>query len=377
VLPLAFHCSKLVSYSAQLTNQPYAGTMAQPQIPEKQAASPRILLVKRSSLGDIVHALPVANALRDTYPDSYIAWLVESRFADMLDQHPALDEVIAVKRYAVHQTVRLVRDTLRVRRELLKRSFDWALDLQGLLKSAYLLSCTGAKRRIGLRHERRELSHCWCNELAPASQQAHAVLRCLQMARYLECDTGNPRFDLQVDAEAAASAEQMLAEAGFDGSRPLVGINPGASSPHKQWPPERFVAVADTAAGNDWVVLGGRGEEDLAQQIAGQIQARPLVSAGRTSLKQLVALISRLDVLVTGDTGPMHIAAALGVPTVALFGPTDPAKTGPFGDIHKVIWHRQEARSRKRGRSRRNSPSMLAITPAEVAEALAEILQRP
>ncbi len=351
--------------------------MTQQQIPEKQAGSPRILIIKRSSLGDIVHALPVANALRDTYPDSYIAWLVESHFFDILDRHPALDEVITIERYAAHQVSSLIRDTLRVRGELLKRDFDWAVDLQGLLKSAYLLPCTGAERRIGLRHERRELSHRWCNELAPASQQAHAVLCCLQMARYLDCDISSPRFDLHVDADAAAWADETLAEAGLDGSRPLVGINPGASSPHKQWPPERFATVANVLPDVDWVILGGPGEVEVAQQVAGEVKTPHLVTAGRTSLKQLVAVISRLDALVTADTGPMHIAAALEVPSVALFGPTDPAKTGPFGDIHRVICHPQDCSFCKRKPTCRDYHCMLAITPQEVADALAEVLQRP
>ncbi len=334
---------------------------------------PRILIIKRSSLGDIVHTLPAVNALRDKYPDAYIAWLVETRFANILAGHPALDEVIAIRRYDVSQPIRLIRESLRVRRELLARDFEWAIDLQGLLKSGHLQGLSGAKRRIGLAEPRREFnyfSHHMCTELVPGDINAHAVTRYLHVAEHLGCDISNPRFDLHVSPQYEDWVRQMFAEAGLGGSKLIVGINPGASSVHKQWPPERFVALTKLLPDMQWVVLGGPAEVELAQRIGDGIDGPVLVTAGKTNMQQLMAVISSLDALVTADTGPMHIAAALGVPTVALFGPTDPRRTCPFGEIHTVIVHEQDCSFCKNKPTCLDYHCMTAITPEEVAAAL-------
>lgn len=353
---------------------------------DRRAASgdmaPRILIIKRSALGDVVHALTVANALRDTYPDAHIAWLVESRFADLLDEHPALDEVITIERFPDRSPLRRLLEGLRVGRQLRARRFDWALDLQGLFKSAIFLRLSGARRRIGLQSERREANHWWCNELAPADNKPHAVYRCLQMARHLGCDVSSPRFDLRASPQAAGWARKTLTDAGMDETRPLVGINPGASMPHKQWPACRFAALANMLPDVQWVILGGPGDEPLAQGISAQIRERHLVTTGRTDIARLVALIGRLDALVTADTGPMHIAAALRVPTVALFGPTDPERSGPFGDLHRIISHpAQCSQTGRRLRCRRrplcrNYECIMSITVEEVAEAVSDLLDR-
>lgn len=356
-------------------------------MPEQQEGSqqdgrPRILIIKRSSLGDIVHALPAVNALRDRYPQAYIAWLVETRFANILAGHPALDEIVAIERYDLSHPVRLIRESLRVRRELLARDFEWAVDLQGLLKSGHLLGWSGADRRIGLNEPRREFSyfsHHMCTELVAGDITAHAVTRYLHVAEHLGCDISNPRFDLRVSAEDEEWARESFAEAGLDGSAPTVGINPGASNAHKQWPPERFVALTKLGRPGrledvQWVVLGGPDEAELAHRIAGEIDGPVLVTAGKTNLQQLMAVISSLDALVTADTGPMHIAAALGVPTVALFGPTDPRRTRPYGDVHTVVVHEQDCSFCKNKPTCQDYHCMTAITPAEVAAAVEGVL---
>ncbi len=361
-----------------MDNEPGRGKMPEQQEGSQKDGRPRILIIKRSSLGDIVHTLPVANALRDRYPEAYLAWLVETRFANILAGHPALDDVIAIERYDLTQPVRLIRESLRVRRELLARDFEWAIDLQGLLKSGHLLGWSGAERRIGLDEPRREFnyfSHHMCTELVPGDITAHAVTRYLHVAEHLGCDVSNPRFDLHVSAEDEEWARETFAEAGLGGSAPIVGINPGASNVHKQWPPERFVAVTKLLPDMQWVVLGGPAEVELAQSIADGIDGPVLVTAGRTNLQQLMAVISSLDALVTADTGPMHIAAALGVPTVALFGPTDPRRTRPFGDIHTVIVHEQDCSFCKNKPTCRDYHCMTAITPAEVAAAVRAALR--
>ena len=349
---------------------------------EAERSAPRILIIKRSSLGDVVHALPVACALRDTYPEAYLAWMAETRFAGVLEGHPALDNIIAVERFPGAAEGGRIIDGLRTGRELRRLHFDWALDLQWLCKSSIFLVLSGARRRIGMSDQHREYSHLWCTEFAPEGQRPHAVWRYLQVAEYLGCDISSPRFDLRPTAQASEWAQKMLSEAGIDLSRPLVGLNPGASRTHKQWPSQRFADLANTKPPVQWVLLGGPSEVEMAHRISSQIASTHLVTAGLTSLPQLVGIIGRLDAMVTGDTGPMHIAAAMTVPTVALFGPTDPDKCGPFGDFHHVLSHPELCSEGGRRPSCRRRPPcrdyacILSITVDEVAAALSGMLER-
>ncbi len=338
--------------------------------------SPRILIIKRSSLGDIVHALPALNAIRDRYPHSYIAWVVETRFLSILQGHPALDELIPVERHRFPDIAAVIREAQRVARELHKRDFDWALDLQGLLKSSILLRMSGARRRVVFADERRDFTYLMGNDRAPGDKYARAVNRYLQMAAHLDCDISRPRFDLPVAPQARDWATTTLTEAGIDGSRPVVGLNPGASLPFKQWPVARYAELAGRHPEIDWIVIGGPGEENAAHEIARGAFGRYVVTAGKTNIPQLVGIIDRMDALVTVDTGPMHIAAALKVPTVALFGPTRADLTGPYGDFHRVIWHPEFNDRRDHRRDRKATPSMLAISVEEVESALNELIQR-
>lgn len=348
--------------------------------------APRILIVKRSALGDVVLALPVACALRDRYPDAYIAWVVESRFADVVEGHPALDEVILVNRLYLWRPLGLARQCWRMSRELRRRRFDWTIDLQGLFKSAMLLPCSGAARRIGRADHRRELSYLLYNERSPLHEgNIHATNRYLEVAEYLGCDISRPRFDLPIRPDAREWADAAIRDAAMPANRPLVGLNAGTSHPRKCWPPERFVEVANSLDGINWVVLGGPGEENLAEGIAARLRGPKVVTAGRTNLPRLVAMLSRLDALVSGDTGPMHIAAALGVPVVALFGPTNPATNGPFGPQHRVLAPRAAFEAGKPRRAARAHQSrawfepddrdwMLEIQVPQVIEALRDVL---
>jgi len=332
------------------------------------------LIVKRSSLGDIVHAMPVACALRDTYPEAHIAWLVETRFSEVLENHPALDEVISIERHKIKETGPLLRESWRVRGELVKRHFDWALDLQGLLKSAHLQLLSRAPRRVTLANKRRKFFHWMSNEHVPCQGEKHAVERYLEMAHYLGCNIDNPRFDIPVNPQARSWAEALLAEVGFNNTLPIVGINPGASTARKQWPSERFAAAANLLDDINWVILGGPCEVGLAHEVADAIEAPTVVTAGRTDIKKLVAVINSLDVFISGDCGPLHIAAGLGIPTVGIFGPTNPALTGPFGDTHKVICHPQECSFCNRRSGKCDFKCMLTIIPEEIAAAAEEIL---
>jgi heptosyltransferase I len=299
--------------------------------------TPRILLVKLSSLGDVIHALPTLEALRALYPRGRLVWLVEEAQAPLLSGHPALDEVWAVprlnpgKKGAAGDLQKIWGAARRVRAE----PFDLVLDLQGLMKSALWVALARSERKVGYDRS-RELSWLALTERLPLfDPEAHAVLRYLNLARHLGAPAGPPRF--RFGFSLSENVDHVLPPAGV---RPLAVLHPGARWPTKLWPAEHWARLADWLArehGFQVAITGSRGDRGLIREIIAQSEVPPLNLAGRTTLAELAAVLKTARVAVTADTGPMHLAAALGAPVAALFGPTAPWRTGPFGDGHQVV----------------------------------------
>jgi len=297
---------------------------------------PRILIVKLSSLGDVIHALPTLEALRSLYPQGHITWLVEEPHAPVLAGHPVLDEVWPVPRLRPGNGRLLpgLRENLKLVRRLREQPFDLVIDLQGLLKSALWVVLARSPRKLGYDHT-RELSYLALTErLAPFDPEAHAVRRYLNVARHLGTAAEPPRFRLGLPLPADVS--HLLP----DNSQPLAVVHPGARWPTKLWPAARWACLADWLArdqGFRVVITGSPGDCGLADDIVALAETRPLNLAGRTTLPELGAVLKQSRVAVTTDTGPTHLAAALGTPVAALFGPTAPWRTGPFGEGHEVV----------------------------------------
>jgi heptosyltransferase I len=295
----------------------------------------RILLVKLSSFGDVIHALPTLEALRGLYPQGRITWLVEEAFAPLLAGHPALDEVWAIPRLRFRrQSFRRQAASLAgMGSRLRAQPFDLVIDLQGLLKSAVWVALAKSPRKLGY-NSTREGSHLALTEkLPPYDPEAHAVERYLNVARYLGAPESPPRFRLAhlLDEASELPVEIM--------TRPYAVLHPGARWPTKLWPAAAWARLAEWLAARDLTVAlsGSAADQTLADAILAQSQAHILNLAGRTSLGELAALLQVAAFAVTTDTGPMHLAAALGAPVVALFGPTAPWRTGPFGQGHEVV----------------------------------------
>ncbi|MFO7946976.1 MAG: glycosyltransferase family 9 protein [Armatimonadota bacterium] len=337
-----------------------------------EKAAPRIVIIKRSSLGDIIHAMPVACALRETYPDAYIAWVVETRFEQVLYGHSALDELISVRRHRLDHPIEVISDLRTIYRELHQRHFDWAIDLQGLFKSALVQMLSGARRKIGLEGHQRELSNLVVNDRVSTPGDNHAVEHYLEVARHLGAAPETITFGLAVDPEARQWAETFLNQHGMRDGWPIVGINPTTSRTNKEWESARFVKAANRVEGANWIITGAPSDRKLAESIAEGIDGPAAVTAGHTDIARLVALISRLDLLVSCDSGPLHIAVALDIPTIALFGPTNPHLTGPIGDVHTVLWHKNPDSD---GTPGPDLGSMDDITVDEVADALRTALR--
>ncbi len=303
----------------------------------------RILIIKPSSLGDIVHALPVLAGLRAAYPDAHIAWLVGLSFAPLLESHPLLDEVIPFdrRRYGrMLQSPRILVDFLRFVRQLRRRRFDLVLDLQGLARSGFLSLASGARRRVGFAHARELASVFYSHRVRCEQTDRHAVDKNLRLARALGLPVNPPVFPLGLRSAELAAARQLIGEAA---GRPLdsfTAVIPGARWETKRWPAERLAELIDRMHAEELppsVLLGAPADRAFADRVASACRV-PLVDlAGRTSLRDLSAAITLADLIVCHDSGPMHIAAALGRPLVAIFGPTSPARTGPYSDAARVV----------------------------------------
>ena len=285
----------------------------------------RILIIKLGALGDVVHAIPVAAALRRAFPSARIDWLIGPKHREILDLVSVIDR-------------RLVMNDARMLsaiRELRGSQYDVAIDLQGLIKSALLARASGAARVIGFtsRYARERLASWFYTEAYDPGgggmyhiDERHVVYTNLGILETLGLKPGQPEFPIdQVESIVASGVATRT------GGRYAI-LNPGAAWPNKRWMPARFAAVAKELRSRHTlvsVVTWGAGEESIAQGIVDQSDGAAILSP-RTSIADLVALARGASLYLSGDTGPAHIAAAVGTPLVGIFGPTRPSRNGPW-----------------------------------------------
>jgi heptosyltransferase-1 len=304
-----------------------------------------ILLIKLSAIGDVVQTLPALESIKKTYPDSEITWVVEEAAAGILEGHPLIDRLLISRRKA---WIRMLRNPstlvsgmgniMRFIRELRSVQYDIAVDFQGLLKSGVLIGLSRAKRKIGF-DRTRELSYLFLNERLPAYDiEKHALERYLDVARYLGAQDPSPACTLPIEHEVSAIRARI--EALQPGGRPLVVMNPVARWKTKLWPERSFAELADRLIQEKNAVIiftGSPADRAVVDGIISLMSRNAVNWAGETTLKELAALASLADHFITTDTGPMHLAAAAGAKVLALFGPTAPWRTGPYGQSHTVI----------------------------------------
>jgi heptosyltransferase I len=299
---------------------------------ERNVEGPRILIVRLGALGDIVHAMPAVAALRAAFPGARIDWLVEAKHRAIVDLVEGLERVVTLEGPTVGAWVACARVIRQAR-------YDIALDLQGLMKSAVLARMSGAPRVIGFSvwHLREKSARPFYSETgatastgapdgAPASAEPHVVFKNLRLLETLGVRDMTVRFPL-AHVESAVVEVVRRAAGG-----PFALLNPGAAWPNKRWPPDRFGDVAvflREVRGLTSFVLWGPGEEPLASAVVDASSGAARL-APPTGLGDLLALARAAELLVSGDTGPLHLAAAAGTPVVALFGPTNPARNGPW-----------------------------------------------
>lgn len=307
-----------------------------------------ILIVKLSAIGDVVHTLPALNALRRYYPEARITWVVEEAAASLVRGHEALDRVIVSRRkhwikYFKTAPGAVIAEARSFVRELRDTEYDVVLDFQGLLKSALLVALARGKRKIGFGRgmQHQEASYLFYNEPVPAvDMDVHALSRYIRMLAPLGVPENVPiDYHIPVSDEDRREAARLL-EGAKNGKTHVAALNPVAQWDTKLWQPERFAELADALIechDTGVVFTGGPEDGPAIDRILSLMKNRADNLAGKTSLTMLAALYKAVDVVVTTDTGPMHIAAAVDAPVVALFGPTAPRRTGPFGDNHRVV----------------------------------------
>ena len=306
--------------------------------------SPRIAIIKLSSLGDVLHALPVAHALRRALPSAHLTWVVEAREYAILRDHPDLDAVVPVDTRLWRRLIwrpagarQVLGKVGRLRERIRRASFDVAIDLQGLLKSGLLTAYTGAPLRIGFsagRCRERWNALFTNRHVTPPVSARHVVEQYLALLAPLGIEPGPAKFHVPVPAASERRIEELLVKEGVKPGDRLVAINPGAGHPKKRWSVARFGTLAErlaTEAGARLLLLWGPDEAHMAREISLALPGHSALLAPPTDLGELAALLKRCRLMIANDTGPLHLAAALGTPSLGLYGPTLAERNGPYG----------------------------------------------
>ena len=330
----------------------------------------RFLIVRLGSLGDVIHGIPTAAALRSRFPDARIDWLVDPRYVELLEFVECIDKPIAFDPRALRIGG---GDALPTLKSLRAARYDAVIDLQGLLKSAVLSRLVGARKTVGFprAHLREPLARLFYTDTPDPGTAPHVINKNLGLLRSLDVSDRTVHFPIRIPR--TDTARSVMDRAGRD----YAVLNPGAAWPNKRWPPGDFGAVAASIRDEyGWrsVVLWGPGEEALAASVAAASQGAA-DAAPSTTIADLVEIARGAKLMVSGDTGPLHIAGAVGTPIVALFGPTSPERNGPWAARDVSLSRIATCSCRYERRCRRAAPCIAEITPEEVVRAVGDRLR--
>ncbi|MDE0396930.1 MAG: glycosyltransferase family 9 protein [Candidatus Poribacteria bacterium] len=294
-------------------------------------ASHKILLIRLSSLGDIVLTTPAIRAVRAHFPDAYIAMLVAKQSAEILRENPHLDEIITFNRLAKDKDT---GEMLRIIRHLRARKFTLTIDLQRKFRTEMLMYFSGAAERIGKGR--------FCTVRVPEQGNKHATTHYFDLLHAAGIPAEDQKLELFFAESERLAAAQRFDAAGVNKGALTVGLFPGAGWKLREWMPERFAAIGDRLVEHfnaNVLIFGGPKEAELVQAVANLMNAHAIPFAGNLQVRELAACLKKCDLFLTNDTGPMHIAAAVGTPTVSLFGPGNHIRFQPLGTLHQTIRH--------------------------------------
>ena len=298
-----------------------------------------ILVVKLSAIGDVIHALPVSYALKEAWPDARVTWVVEPPAYPLLVDNPYIDDIILFEKKKFKSLGGFMQNIGPFKARLQQTRYDAALDLQGLFKSAAIAWLSGAPVRLGTCNM-RECSDKISRPVIGPHARGHIVERYLDVARELGCPVNKVVFPVAISDRDADLSARILQQAGARAENPYVVLAVGANWPNKRWPAKYFAQLSDWLYEQKIIpviVGGGMVDSQLSGEIAAAAEIPPVNLVGKTTLKQLACIIRQARLTLGGDTGPVHLSAGLGTPTVMVMGPTDANRNGPYGQLANAI----------------------------------------
>jgi lipopolysaccharide heptosyltransferase I len=290
----------------------------------------KILIIKPSALGDIVHSLPFLAAVHKRYPEAKIHWVVAKGLHSFLEGHPLIEKLWIMDKEGwknIRRFSHIIPEINTFRKGLREEHFDISVDLSGLLRSGLITWAAGARCRLGF-SDSDEGSPFFYTHKIKGGDQIHAIDRYLKLARLLDCDTSQIEYPFPPLPTTSELLASLPAE--------FCIITPSAGKEANRWPAERFGQLAANLPLPS-VVISSPADSHIVEKVVAASNGNAINLAGQTGLKELVSLIAKARFFICNDTGPMHIAAALDVPVFALFGPANPIRTGPYGKSHTII----------------------------------------
>ena len=296
----------------------------------------RILVIKPSALGDVVHALPTLSSLRVSFPEAKIAWLIRPEYAPLLRYTHNLDEIILFDRKRLGRwwcSATAAVELARLLRTLRGQRFDCVIDLQGLFRTALFSALTGCRHRYGFRATREGACWLYSHRVVLPATCVHVIDSYWEIAKAAGTAIRSHDYGLHVTEDSRWEAAQFLEETGCRSGSYGVLV-PGSAQNWKCWPLDRFAELAEKMTqdlGLSVVAVGTEGERPIIEKLVSLCRVPIVNLAGRTNIGQLIAVMAGAKVAISNDTGPGHIAVAVGTPTAMIFGPTNPARVGPYG----------------------------------------------
>jgi lipopolysaccharide heptosyltransferase I len=291
----------------------------------------KILIIKPSALGDIIHSLPVLALLAEKFPEAEIHWVVAKGLHTVFENHPMISKlwIIDKNRWKKLEAVKeTFQEISALRRNLKAEKFDCVIDLQGLFRTGLIAKFTGSKCRIGFKKAREGAPMFYTDKIDVEWEGIHAVDRYLKLLEPLGCTPDKVKFLFAPFEENISILKELPSE--------FAVIAPSAGKAANRWPAERFGELA-SRLDLPSIIVSNQADAKIAEKVVAASDGKAISIAGRTSIMELVAVIKKSKFFISNDTGPMHIAAALKIPVFAIFGPANPIRTGPYGDIHTII----------------------------------------
>ena len=298
-----------------------------------------ILVVKLSAIGDVIHALPVSYAIKESFPDAHLTWVVEPPAYDLLTMDSCVDEIITFHKKEFKSIGGFLTNYGPLKRQIQRRNYDAVLDLQGLFKSAAIARLAKAPVKLGMCNM-RELSDRISRPVIGPHANGHIVERYLDVARALGCRVDQVVFPLTVPEREADLTRRIFSQAGGNMGNPYVVFAIGANWPNKRWPIEYFAELSDWLYAQRLIpviVGGGAVDEQRAAELCAAAEIPPINLVGRTNFKQLTCVLQHAQLTIGGDTGPVHLSAGVGTKTIMVMGPTDANRNGPYGQLENAI----------------------------------------